>query len=43
MGTQSLLDVPVTKLSILSDSQIYHIAMGAEAKRPVNTYKYANE
>lgn len=47
MGTECRLDVPVTKLSILSDGQIHHIEMGtdplrAEANRPANTYKYAN-
>lgn len=30
MGTECRLDVPVTKLSILSDSQIHHIEMGTD-------------
>lgn len=30
MGTECRLDVPVTKLSILSDSQIHHTEMGTD-------------
>lgn len=30
MGTECRLDVPVTKLPILSDSQIHHVAMGTD-------------
>lgn len=35
-GAECRLDVPVTKQSVLSDSQIHHIETGA------NLYKYAN-
>ncbi|TNN82021.1 hypothetical protein EYF80_007667 [Liparis tanakae] len=33
MGTESRLDVPVTKLSILSDSQIHHIETGTASMK----------
>lgn len=47
-GAECRLDVPVTKLSTLSDGQIRHVETGThprlvEASRPANTYKYANE